>query len=134
MFTQPQVNFYVADVEAATAFYRGNFGFVETFRTPAEGRPRHVELRLDAFTLGLATIEAARQDHGIPAGAGPARAELVLWSEDVDEAFAGLVAAGATPVSAPHDFAGVLRAAWVADPDGHPIQIVMRRPALVPNS
>jgi catechol-2,3-dioxygenase len=29
---------------------------------------------------------------------------------------------------APHDFFDSLRAAWVADPDGNPVQIVMRRP------
>ena len=127
MFTRPQVNLYVADVEASARFYRDRFGFVETFRTPAEGPPRHVELRFDGFTLGLATIAAARRDHGIPAGAGPARAELVLWSDDVDRDYTDLIAAGATPISAPHDFAAVLRAAWIADPDGHPIQIVTRR-------
>jgi catechol 2,3-dioxygenase-like lactoylglutathione lyase family enzyme len=134
MFARPQINLYVADVEASATFYRTGFGFVETFRTPAAGRPEHVELRLDGFTLGLAAIEAARRVHGIPAGAAPAGAELVVWSDDVDRACADLVAAGAAPLSAPHDFLGALRAAWIADPDGHPIQIVMRRPAPVPSS
>lgn len=130
MFARPQVNFYVADVDVSAAFYRDGFGFVETFRTPTAGRPEHVELRLDGFVLGLATIEAAQRAHGIPAGAGPARAELVLWCEDVDRAYADLLAAGASPLSVPHDFVEVLRAAWIADPDGHPVQIVARRAAL----
>ena len=134
MFARPQVNFYVADVEAAVAFYRAGFNFVESFRTPAEGRPEHVELGLDGFTLGLASIDSAQRVHGIPAGAVPAGAELVLWSDDVDRAYAVLIAAGAAPVRAPLDFLGRLRAAWIADPDGHPIQLVMRHPALTPNS
>lgn len=134
MFVRPQINLYVADVEASARFYCDALGFVETFRTPEDGRPEHVELRLDGFTLGLATIEAAQRVHGIPAGAAPAGAELVLWSDDVDRAYADLVAAGATPLSVPHDFVAVLRAAWIASPDGHPIQLVMRRAALVPSS
>src|SRR5713226_9596872 len=93
MFARPQVNFYVADVEASATFYRNCFGFMETFRTPTEGHPEHVEVRLDGFTLGLATVEAAQRVHDIPAGTGPARAELVVWSEDVDGAYAGLIAA-----------------------------------------
>jgi uncharacterized glyoxalase superfamily protein PhnB len=131
MFARPQVNFYVQDVEASVAFYRDCFSFVESFRTPLEGPPAHAELRLDGFILSLATIEAAQQVHGIPAGAGPARAELVPWCDDVDRAYAALLSTGATTMTASHDFSGVLRAAWVADLDGHPIQLVMRLPARV---
>lgn len=129
MFERPQVNFYVRDVAESARFYAESFGFTETFRTPGDGPPVHAELRLGTFTLGVATIEALRDDHGITTtGSGPPRAELVVWTDDVDAAYASLAARNVRTLSAPHDFAGSLRAAWVADPDGNPVQIVMRRP------
>lgn len=129
MFRDPQVNFYVEDVDAAARFYRDLFGFVETFRTPEHGAPIHVEMRLGQLTLGLATIASTRSMHGLPVGPGPPRAELVVWTDDVDEAYAMLMAKGARALSQPHDFLATLRAAWVADPDGNPVQIVARHAA-----
>jgi catechol 2,3-dioxygenase-like lactoylglutathione lyase family enzyme len=123
----PQVNFYVEDVEASARFYRESFGFAETFRTPQRGRPVHVELRLGQFTLGLAAIDSLREMHGIVAGRGGPRAELVVWADDVDRVHAALAAKGGRTLSEPHDFLDSLRAAWVADPDGNPVQIVTRR-------
>ena len=123
----PQVNFYVEDVEASACFYRESFGFAETFRTPQRGRPIHVELRLGQFTLGLAAIDSLREMHGIVAGPGGPRAELVVWADDVDRVHGGLAAKGVRTLSEPHDFLDSLPAAWVADPDGNPVQIVTRR-------
>jgi catechol 2,3-dioxygenase-like lactoylglutathione lyase family enzyme len=128
VFDSPQVNFYVEDVEVSAGFYRGSLGFAETFRTPKDGQPVHVELRLGEFTLGLASVDSLREVHGITTSPGPPRAEVVVWADDVDEAYAALVASQVRTLSAPHDFpGGALRAAWVADPDGNPVQIVMRR-------
>jgi catechol 2,3-dioxygenase-like lactoylglutathione lyase family enzyme len=124
VFRDPQVNFYVQDVETSVQFYRELFGFKETFRTPESGPPDHVELRLGGLLLGLASIEAARNVHGLPAGSGPARAEVVLWTDDVDAVYADLIAKGAPSLRQPHDFLGRLRAAWIADPDGNPVEIV----------
>jgi lactoylglutathione lyase len=76
MLRASQVNVYVEDIEAAADFYRGLLGFTETFRTPQQGMTVHVELRLDGFTLGLATIESLRDVHGVTAGTGPPRAEV----------------------------------------------------------
>ncbi len=127
VFRDPQVNLYVEDVEASVRFYRDLFGFSEGFRTPKDGTPIHVELRLGHLTLGLASIESIRRMHGFEVSAGPPRAEVVLWVNDVDQAFEVLQANGAKPLSAPHDFIGTVRAAWVADPDGNPVQIVTQR-------
>jgi catechol 2,3-dioxygenase-like lactoylglutathione lyase family enzyme len=60
------------DLPRAAAFYE-DLGFVETFRTPADGEPIHVDPALDDYRIGIAS--------------------------------------------------GVL-IAWVADPDGNPVQIV----------
>jgi catechol 2,3-dioxygenase-like lactoylglutathione lyase family enzyme len=128
--TDPAINYYVEDVEVAVRFYVEHFGFVETFRTPKEGPPDHVEVTLGPLILGLAAREAGRRMHGLPLGpGGPPRAELVVWTEDVDEAYAALLARGVPSVSAPHDFLGMLRAAWVMDPDGNPVEIVSRKTA-----
>jgi hypothetical protein len=54
-FKSPLINLYSRDLPRAAAFY-SELGFVETFRTPASGEPSHVELKLDGFTFGIATI------------------------------------------------------------------------------
>ena len=127
MFRNPQVNTYVQDVEATVRFYTEELGFVETFRTPRSGPPDHVEVRLDGLVLGFASIEAARSVHGLDVDAGPKRAEVVVWTDDVDAAFDRLVARGAGAISLPHDFevdsVGRLQVAWNADPDGGAVQL-----------
>jgi catechol 2,3-dioxygenase-like lactoylglutathione lyase family enzyme len=128
MFRDPQVNYYVRDVEASVSFYVDLLGFEETFRTPAEGTPEHVELKLGGLILGLASTESAKNTHGLTTGGGNPRAEVCLWTDDVDKAYATLVARGVPSLSAPHDFLeGRLRAAWLSDPDGNPVEIVAQR-------
>jgi catechol 2,3-dioxygenase-like lactoylglutathione lyase family enzyme len=128
MFGSPQVNIYSADVVRAVEFYR-SFGFEESFRTPREGLPIHVELELDGFKLGIASVASAVADHGLDLDLGkPGRGvEIALWTDDADAAFARAVAAGARALSEPHDWLGSLRVAWVADPDGNPVELVERR-------
>ena len=126
VFVTGFVNLYTRDIEAGLHFYRDLLGFTETFRTPAQGVPEHVELRLNEFMVGLGTVEAARRVHGVEAAPGSPVMVLVVWTDDVDRAYASLAARDARTLSAPHDFLGTLRAAWVADPDGNPVQIVMR--------
>lgn len=116
------------DVEIAVRFYTEHFGFVETFRTPEQGKPVHVEVTLGPLILGLASKASGQSMHGLPLGPGGfPRAELVVWTDNVDEAYAMLLEKGVPSVSAPHDFLSSLRAAWVMDPDGNPVEIVSRR-------
>jgi catechol 2,3-dioxygenase-like lactoylglutathione lyase family enzyme len=126
-FSAPMINLYSRDLSRAVAFYSG-LGFAESFRTPASGEPIHVELTKDGFTLGIATLEAAKREHGLrPEGEGR-WIEIVLWTDDTDAAVNALVAKGAPLLSPAHDFLdGKLRSAWIADPDGNPIQLVQRR-------
>jgi catechol 2,3-dioxygenase-like lactoylglutathione lyase family enzyme len=127
-FIDPAINYYVDDVEIAVRFYTEYFGFVETFRTPEQGKPDHVEVRLGSLILGLASKEAGKIMHGLLLGSGGfPRAELVVWTEDVDEAYTMLTEKGVPGISAPHDFLASLRAAWIMDPDGNPVEIVSRR-------
>ena len=86
-----------------------------------------MELTKDGFTLGIATMEAAKEQDLRPGGEGH-WIEIVLWTDDTDAAVNALVAKGAPLLSPAHDFLdGKLRSAWVADPDGNPIQLVQRR-------
>jgi catechol 2,3-dioxygenase-like lactoylglutathione lyase family enzyme len=124
MFRSPQINGYVEDVPRAVAFYT-QLGFAETFRTPVDGVPIHVELSLDGFRLGLASVASARADHGLAVSSEGNAIEICLWTDDVDAGHARLLALGATSMSEPHDWlGGRLRVAWVADPDGNPIELV----------
>jgi predicted enzyme related to lactoylglutathione lyase len=126
-FKSPQINLYSRDLPRAMAFY-AELGFVETFRTPPSGDPVHVELKLDGFTLGIATVEAARAHHGLHPDGDGRSIEIVVWTDDADAAVRALTAKGAPVLSPAHDFLdGELRSAWIADPDGNPIQLVQRR-------
>lgn len=126
MFASAFVNLYTADIEAGLGFYRDLLGFEETFRTPREGTPEHVELALNGFTLGLGTVEAARSVHGVDASPGSAAMALVVWTDDVDTAFAHLTSAGAPVVQPPHDSGNDNRNALVRDPDGNLVEIVAK--------
>ena len=126
MFVTGLVNLYTRDIQAGLRFYCDLLGFVETFRTPAEGNPEHVELRLGGFTVGLGTVEAARRVHGIEAEPGSPAMALVVWTDDVDGAFAKLVAAGVPVLQPPHDTGNSNRNALLRDPDGNLVEIVAK--------
>jgi lactoylglutathione lyase len=127
MFASALVNLYTNDIEAGLRFYRDRLGFEETFRTPRDGTPSHVELRLNGFTLGLGTVEAARRVHGVEAAPGMPAMVLVVWTDDIDEAYRELVAAGVPAVQPPHDTGNNNRNALLRDPDGNLVEIVAKR-------
>jgi predicted enzyme related to lactoylglutathione lyase len=127
MFTSPGINIYTLNVRRLVAFYEG-LGFTETFRVPRSGDPIHVELRLEHFTIGVASVDSAITHHGLKPELGGRPIEIVLWTDDTDGDFTSLTSAGALILSRPHDWLdGKLRIAWIADPDGNPIQLVQKR-------
>ncbi len=127
MFTEYQTGLYVDDVERATAFYVA-LGGVESFRTPSDGVPDHVEVRLGGATIGLGSVRAARERHGLDVSSDGNAVELVLWTDDLAADWQRLVEAGATPMAGPEDLPTGLSVAWAADPDGNPVHLVQRRP------
>jgi lactoylglutathione lyase len=127
MFVSPMVNLYTRDIEAGIRFYRDLLGFVETFRTPLEGTPSHVEFKLDGFTLGLGSVEAAKRVHGVDAAPGSPAMVLVVWTDDVDQAYERLVAADVPALQPPHDTGNNNRNALLSDPDGNLVEIVAKR-------
>lgn len=126
MFASAFVNLYTADIEAGLRFYRDLLGFQETFRTPVEGTPEHVELKLNGFGLGLGTVQAAKRVHGVDASPGSPAMVLVVWTDDFDAAFEQLKSAGVPVVQPPHDTGNNNRNALLRDPDGNLVEIVAK--------
>jgi glyoxylase I family protein len=123
VFRTPQVVLFSGNVPRAAAFYE-RLGFTETFRVPAEGEPIHVDLALDGYRIGIASVASTREDHGLDPVPEGQRAAVILWTDDTAAAFADLTAQGAPALAAPHKWLGRLLIAWIADPDGNPIQLV----------
>ena len=119
VFSSPMVNIYTRDLPAALTFYAGLLGFEETFRAPSAEAPDHVELRLDGVTVAVSTAEAAQRVHGL--------FQLGVWTDDVDTAYADLVAAGVPGHTSPHDSGNNNRNAVVRDPDGNLVELVTKR-------
>jgi catechol 2,3-dioxygenase-like lactoylglutathione lyase family enzyme len=122
-FRTPQVVLFSRDVEHAAEFYK-SAGFVEAFRTPADGQPIHVDLVLDGYRIGLASLDSTRNDHGLAPVADGQRAAVILWTDDVPAGYARLQEIGARPLKDPAPWLDRLLIAWVEDPDGHLIQVV----------
>lgn len=127
MYSNGLVNLYTRDMQAGMHFYGDLLGLDETFRTPNEGTPEHIEFRAGGFILGLGTVEAAKRVHGIDATPGAPAAVVVLWTDDVDRAYAALESAGVTSVQTPHDTGNNNRNALVRDPDGNLVELVSKR-------
>jgi glyoxylase I family protein len=122
-FHQPQVVLLSENLPRAAAFYEG-LGFVQTFRTPAEGDPIHVDLVLDSYKIGIASGDSTRDDHGLDPVTTGQRAVVGVWTDDTAAAYAQLTSAGCPGLKAPHEWLDRLLIAWIADPDGNPVQIV----------
>ncbi|MHB1615121.1 MAG: VOC family protein [Actinomycetes bacterium] len=120
--TSPEAILFSADVERASNFYR-RLGFTETFRVPADGAPIHVDLELDGYKIGFASMESSRVDHGLSPVTAGQRATVTLWTNDTEAAYRSLIAAGVVGLAEPRVWLGRLLIAWIADPDGHPVQL-----------
>jgi glyoxylase I family protein len=81
MFRTPQVVLFSENPERAAAFY-SNLGFTETFRVPTEGEPIHVDLTLDGYKIGIASVASTREDHGLDPVPKGQRAAVILWTDD----------------------------------------------------
>lgn len=125
--TSGLVNVFTQDIQRSLDFYQGALGLPESFRTPADGVPEHVEMTAGGFVLALSTAEAARRVHGVSAEPGAAAMSLVFWVDDVDATYSRVTAAGAPAVSAAHDAGNDNRNAVVRDPDGTLVEFVAKR-------
>lgn len=62
-----------------------------------------MELTLNGFGLGLGSVQAAKRVHGVDAAPGSPAMVVVVWTVDLDKAFAQLVSAGTPVVRPPHN-------------------------------
>ncbi|WP_420805993.1 VOC family protein [Neobacillus bataviensis] len=99
-------------------------GYTETFRVPYDGEPIHIDLVLDDYRIGIATVSSTRDDHGLDPVSHGQRVAVILRTDDTAAAFETVTSNGAKALVLPHEWLGRLLIAWVADPDGNPIQIV----------
>ncbi|HET8717227.1 MAG TPA: VOC family protein [Nocardioidaceae bacterium] len=127
MITSGLVNVFTHDIDEALRFYQGVLNLSESFRTPREGTPEHVEMTAGGFVLALSTAEAAQRVHGLAAEPGRPAMSLVFWVDDVDAVFDAAVAAGAAAVTRPHDAGNDNRNAVVRGPDGTLVELVAKR-------
>ncbi|WP_127500319.1 VOC family protein [Actinoplanes solisilvae] len=123
MFQEPQLILFSDDVTRVTRFYR-KLGFTETFRVPTEGTPIHVDLALDGYKIGFSSVDSTRDDHGLDPVTDGQHIAVILWTDDTAAAYKHVVGLGAPALKGPHVWLDRLLIAWVADPDGNPIQIV----------
>ncbi len=127
MITSGLVNVFTQDINSALEFYQGVLGLPETFRTPKDGIPEHVEMTAGGFVLALSTAEAAHRVYGMQVHPGTAAMSVVFWVDDVDATFDAVANAGAPALSAPHDAGNNNRNAVVRDPDGTLVEFVGKR-------
>jgi hypothetical protein len=123
MFREPQVVLFSNDVTRVAEFYE-KLGFTETFRVPADGKPIHIDLVLDAYKLGFSSAESTRGDHGLDPVTEGQHTAVILWTDDTAAAYQRVLSLGAPAIKGPHIWLDRLLIAWTADPDGNPIQIV----------
>lgn len=121
MYLSLMPHLFTTDIERATAFYQEQLGFEQTFRTPPDGIPDHVELRLGDSMLALSTRVAALGVGLDPSDGNPL--ELIVWCDDVDTAVVRLRKAGAPVIAEPFQHVTHRRAS-VCDPDGNWIALV----------
>jgi glyoxylase I family protein len=91
---------------------------------PTEGEAIHLDLTLDGYKIGIASVAANAGRPRPQSGRRGKRAAVILWTDDTCAALAHVTALGAPALGGPHVWLGRLLIAWVADPDGNPIQLV----------
>jgi lactoylglutathione lyase len=112
----------VSDLERSERFWREVVGAAHQHTSGP-----FAQFRLGEVRLGLFEAAAMAETLGRPVvvpDPGRAGFEVGFLVDDVDDEYAALVDAGATPVTEPADRPWGQRTAYVADPDGYLIELV----------
>ena len=109
---------FVTDLERSKAFYRDTLGFPLAFEDPVSAF-----FQMEGTSLGLLTIAGAQDllttESVATQHPSKVSSQLVSFVEDVDAAYADLVAKGVEFVRKPEDRAWGMRTAHFRDPDGN---------------
>lgn len=127
MITYGYTILYVSDVARTVAFYIAAFGFTQKMITP-EGD--YAELETGGTTLAFAAYSVAKYN-GIDiaqsdVGALPPPCEIVFVTDDIEEAFAQAVRAGATVVTEPAQKPWGQMVGYVRDVNGFLVEVCTR--------
>ena len=119
------IGIFPDDMPAMVAFYRDVLGFEVDW----DGESPYAEFKNDGVRFSMYArrllAELLGQEPSFPTGTN-GTFELAIdlpRFEDVDSAYARIVAAGGRPVYAPRDEPWGMRSSMVADPDGNLIEI-----------
>lgn len=111
----------VEDLDRSRRFYHHAFGW-----TPHPGPEGVVFYQMNGFIFGLFPRAELAKDAGVPLPSAPGPVTLA-WNgrsqAEVDAAFEAAVKAGAKPVKAPEKVFWGGYSGYVADPDGHLIEL-----------
>ena len=113
---------YVADVAATLDFYERAFDLKRAFLHESGD---YGELATGQTKLAFSALTLMRQlgkSPGTPDAAAPVF-ELAFETPDVQAAYDRALAAGATPVQAPHDQPWGQTISYVSDPNGYLVEI-----------
>ena len=109
----------VLEVDPAVDFYVEALGAERVLSMPGpDGKTMHAEIRIGDSILML-DPEMGGEGMKAPPSLGGSPAGLMTYVDDVDAAYAALIAAGATSVMQPEDMFWGDRYAAVIDPFGH---------------
>jgi predicted enzyme related to lactoylglutathione lyase len=116
------ISYWTDDVEAATKWYSELLGIEPYFQRPEEGPPAYVEFRIGDYQHELGLIDRRY----MPAGAAPGPGGVVTYwhVDDVEAAFARLLAMGATEHEAITPRGEGWVTASVVDPFGNILGII----------
>jgi uncharacterized glyoxalase superfamily protein PhnB len=116
-FREPFPILHVEDVDAASRFYCGTFGFEETYRNEEDGVPEFAFLALEPYGIGIARRPPGEERD----------VALWLYADDVDAAASALREAGAEEVLPPTDQPWGERLCTFVDPNGHLVHVGAKR-------
>lgn len=117
----------VEDLDRAVAFYAGVLGLPLGHRSGSYAQFATGATRVALYERRAMAETLGRADLGAPDPDAPGF-ELGFKVDDVDAAYAELVAAGATAAVAPTDRPWGQRTAYLRDPDGHLVELAQDAP------
>ena len=124
-----KLNFFklnTPDMARALAFYRESFGFAVTQTFDEVDFVEHI-MQLPGQHGGPSLLLVWYKD-GRDVTPGPGHGPVGLMTDDIEESFARLIAAGATQV-VPVSEMGPVKFAMLRDPDGHELELVQLPPS-----
>ena len=108
----------VAGADAAIRFYSEAFGATEIFRLPMGDRIGHAEIKIGDSVVMIAD-EFPDMDHLGPKSRGGPTASFLIYTPDVDAAWARAIGAGCTSERDPENQFWGDRMGTLRDPFGH---------------